>query len=164
MHEDMPTLEEIRKILDDNAISSKILPPNPHLDWILICEKFNGSKLGVGIAHLKGTDTTELFLHMTLGDDVKQAFMKNNFQNEFMNEFDIVTKSLPHVSVMISPNLKSMKSVSIIRKLYGDITPQQLLESANKILETVGLVLALIRKHGKLSSNEVVQQESSFYA
>ena len=81
-----------------------------------------------------------------------------------MNEFDIVTKALPHVSVMISPNLKSMKSVSIIRKLYGDITPQQLLESANKILETVGLVLALIRKHGKLTSNEVVQSDSSFYA
>jgi hypothetical protein len=65
---------------------------------------------------------------------------------------------------MISPNLKSMKSVSIIRKLYGDITPQQLLESANKILETVGLVLALIRKHGNLTSNEVVQPDSSFYA
>jgi hypothetical protein len=164
MEVDMPTLEEIRKILDNNAISSKVLPPNPQLDWILICEKFNGSKLGVGIAHLKGTDTTELFLHMTLGEDVKQAFMENNFHNNFMNEFDIITKALPHVSVMISPNLKSMKSVSIIRKLYGDITAQQLLESANKILETVGLVLALIRKHGKLSSNDVVQQESSFYA
>jgi hypothetical protein len=101
---------------------------------------------------------------MNLGEDVKQAFMKNNFHNDFMNEFDIVTKALPHVSVMISPNLKTMKAVSIIRKLYGDITPQQLLESANKILETVGLVLALIRKHGNLSSNEVVQQDSSFYA
>ena len=164
MHEDMPTLEEVRKILDENAIASKVLPSNPQLDWILICEKFNGSKLGVGIAHLKGTNTTELFLHMTLGEDVKQAFMKNNFHNEFMNEFDIVTKSLPHVSVMISPNLKSMKSVSIIRKLYGNFTAQQLLESANKILETVGLVLALIRKHGNLSSTDEVQQESSFYA
>jgi hypothetical protein len=160
----MPTLEEVRKILDDNAIASKVIPPNPQLDWILICEKFNGSKLGLGIAHLKGVDTTELFLHMNLGEDVKQAFMKNNFHNEFMNEFDIVTKALPHVSVMISPNLKTMKAVSIIRKLYGDFTTQQLLESANKILETVGLVLALIRKHGKLSSNEVVQQDSSFYA
>ena len=160
----MPTLEEVRKILDNNAIASKVIPPNPQLDWILICEKFNGSKLGLGIAHLKGVDTTELFLHMNLGEDVKQAFMKNNFQNEFMNEFDIVTKALPHVSVMISPNLKTMKAVSIIRKLYGDFTTQQLLESANKILETVGLVLALIRKHGKLSSNEVIQQDSSFYA
>ena len=160
----MPTLEEIRKILDDNAIASKVIPPNPQLDWILICEKFNGSKLGVGIAHLKGIDTTELFLHMNLGDDVKQAFMKNNFHNDFMNEFDIVTKALPHVSVMISPNLKSMKSISIIKKLYGEITAQQLLESANKILETVGLVLALIRKHGNLSSNEAVQSDSSFYA
>jgi hypothetical protein len=160
----MATLEEVRKILDDNAIASKVIPPNPQLDWILICEKFNGSKLGLGIAHLKGVDTTELFLHMNLGEDVKQAFMKNNFHNEFMNEFDIVTKALPHVSVMISPNLKTMKAVSIIRKLYGDFTTQQLLESANKILETVGLVLALIRKHGKLSSNEVVQQDSSFYA
>jgi len=160
----MPTLEEIRKILDNNAVASKVIPPNPQLDWILMCEKFNGSKLGVGIAHLKGMDATELFLHMNLGDDVKQAFMQNNFHNDFMNEFDIVTKALPHVSVMISPNLKSMKSVSIIKKLYGDITPQQLLESANKILETVGLVLALIRKHGKLSSNEVVQSDSSFYA
>ena len=160
----MPTLEDVRKILDDNAISSKVLPPNPQLDWILICEKFNGSKLGVGIAHLKGTDTTELFLHLNLGEDVKQAFMKNNFHNDFMNEFDIITKSLPHVSVMISPNLKSMKAVSIIRKLYGPITSQQLLESANKILETVGLVLALIRKHGNVSSQEVVQQDSSFYA
>jgi hypothetical protein len=101
---------------------------------------------------------------MNLGDDVKQAFMKNNFHNDFMNEFDIVTKALPHVSVMISPNLKSMKSVSIIKKLYGDITAQQLLESANKILETVGLILALIRKHGNLSSNEIVQSDSSFYA
>jgi len=49
----MPTLEEIRKILDDNDIASKVLPPNPQLDWIIICEKFNGSKLGVGIAHLQ---------------------------------------------------------------------------------------------------------------
>ena len=57
-----------------------------------------------------------------------------------------------------------MKSVSIIKKLYGNISPQQLLESANKILETVGLVLALIRKHGNLTSNEVVQSDSSFYA
>lgn len=160
----MPSLEEIRKILDENAISSKVIPPNAQLDWILMCEKFNGSKLGVGIAHLKGLETTELFLHMNLGDDVKQAFMKNNFNNDFMNEFDIVTKALPHVSVMISPNLKSMKSISIIKKLYGDISSQQLLETANKILETVGLVLALIRKHGNLSSNEVVQSESSFYA
>ena len=160
----MPTLEDVRKILDDNAISSKVLPPNPQLDWILICEKFNGSKLGVGIAHLKGTDTTELFLHLNLGEDIKQAFMKNNFHNDFMNEFDIITKSLPHVSVMISPNLNSMKAVSIIKKLYGPITSQQLLESANKILETVGLVLALIRKHGNVASHEVVQQDSSFYA
>ncbi len=160
----MPTLEEIRKILDENAIASKVISPNPQLDWILMCEKFNGSKLGIGIAHLKGTQTTELFLHMNLGEDVKQAFMKNNFHNDFMNEFDIVTKSLPHVSVMITPNLKSMKSISIIKKLYGEISAQQLLDSANKILETVGLVLALIRKHGNLSLNEVVQPDSSFYA
>ena len=48
MQVDMPTLEEIRKILDDNAIASKVLPPNPQLDWIIICEKFNE----IGRAHV----------------------------------------------------------------------------------------------------------------
>ena len=80
MPEGMPTLEEIRKILDDNGISSKVLPSNPQLDWILICEKFNGSKLGVGIATVtRGAQAFENEKIFKIESNVINTLKKNKF-------------------------------------------------------------------------------------
>jgi len=139
-------------MLDKNAISSKSLPPNEKLDWVLLCEKYRGSKLGIGIAKIKNTETVEVFLHMKLGPDVINALKENNLNNNFLNEFDIVTKSLAHVQIALAPTLPNFTSVSIIRKLYGEFGQQILLESLEKVFDSVSLILALIRKHGKVQS------------
>jgi len=41
MRVNMPNLEEIRKILDENGIASKVLPPNPQLYWVLFLMVFH---------------------------------------------------------------------------------------------------------------------------
>ena len=139
-------------MLDQNSVSSKAIPPNQKLDWVLMCEKYRGSKLGIGIAQIKNTKTVEVFLHMKLGPDVISALKENNLNNDFINEFDIVTKSLAHVQIALGPTLPNFTSVSILRKLYGEFDQQRLLESLEKVFDSVSLILALIRKHGKIQS------------
>lgn len=158
----MPDLGQVRDMLDKNGISSKILPPNEKIEWVIICEKYRGSKLGIGIAQIKNTETIEVFLHMRLGPDVISALKENNLNNEFINDFDIVTKSLAHVQISLSPTIPNFNSVSIIRKLYGDFDQQRLLESVEKVFESVSLILALIRKHGKTQSADSTNANPSF--
>lgn len=158
----MQTLERVRDMLDRNGIPSKSLPPNEKLDWVLICEKYRGSKLGIGIAQIKNTETIEVFLHMKLGPDVISALKEKNLNNEFINEFDIVTKSLAHVQISLTPRLPDFNSISILRKLYGEFDQQRLMESIEKVFDSVSLILALIRKHGKIQSPDATDANPSF--
>ena len=159
----MPTMDEVRSMLDRNNISSKVITEsNPQLDWILVCEKYSGSQLNIGIAQIKATEQIEIFVHMNIGDDVKQLLAENNFNNEFINELQIRTLSLPHITAAFTPNLPNMKKFSVFRRLSGDFTAQKLIETLETVRDTIGLSLVVIRKHAKSKTMDFKQDEQDY--